>query len=238
MKQAISGSRRKKEILVSVILIFLMLFLAMEMDELYLDPEQAFWEIEKLNGIGPSEKILLQIEDAERGQMFFVGKLPPREETIFSREKSSETEEYELYYSRVTLEKVWGIFWMEDKTNGAYTDYYHQEISAHYDGNMDLLIGACQNPDVAEVTMRWGHWLETEEKSRMIYEMGEGTYSIGEDGFFYQKVDAKDALRDKENRMHLIQTTYIEGRDKDGKILYRHGMDDAGRRFVNNEEMK
>ena len=127
---------------------------------------------------------------------------------------------------------------MEDKTNGAYMEYYPWEISAHHDRNMGVLLGACQNPDVTEVTMKWGHWLETEAKSWMIHEMGEGTYPIGEDGFFYQEIEEEGALRDQENRIHLIQTTYIEGRDKDGNILYRKGIDDEGRRFIDNVEVE
>ena len=45
------------------------------------------------------------------------------------------------------------------------------------------------------------------------------------------------ALRDDRGNTEYIQTTYIEGRDKDGNILFRHGVDDEGRRFVNGVEV-
>lgn len=86
--------------------------------------------------------------------------------------------------------------------------------------------------------MKWGNWMETEGESWMTYEMGEGVYSIGADGFFFQEVREKDNLSYKNGGICSIQTTYIEGRDKNGKILYRQGIDDAGRKFVNNEEVQ
>lgn len=237
MKQAISGKRRKQEILVCILLILFMVLLAIKMDGLYIDSEKAFREVEELNGIGPSEKILLQKESEDGQKLYFVGLLKPEEDTEFQNLVGYEGEQG-AYYSIVVLEKVWNLFWAESRTEGAYIEYFNQEIGAWYKKNMGVFLGACQNPQVTEVRMKWGNWMETEGESWMTYEMGEGVYSIGADGFFFQEVIEKDNLSYKNGGICSIQTTYIEGRDKNGKILYRQGIDDAGRKFVNNEEVQ
>lgn len=237
MKQAISGKRRKQEILVCILLILFMVLLAIKMDGLYLDSEKAFRKVEELNGIGPSEKILLQKKSEDGQKLYFVGLLKLEEDTEFQNLVGYEGEQG-AYYSIVVLEKVWNLFWAESRTEGAYIEYFNQEISAWYKKNMGVFLGACQNPEVTEVRMKWGHWMEDAEENWVTYDMGKATYPIGEDGFFYQEVDESRALLDEKGREMLIQTTYLEGRDKNGKILYRQGIDDEGRRFVNNEEVQ
>lgn len=237
MKQVISGKRRKQEILVCIFLILFMVLLAIKMDGLYIDSEKAFREVEELNGIGPSEKILLQKKSEDGQKLYFVGLLKPEENTKFQNLVGYEGEQG-AYYSIVVLEKVWNLFWAESRTEGAYIEYFNQEIGAWYKKNMGVFLGACQNPQVTEVRMKWGNWMETEGESWMTYEMGEGVYSIGADGFFFQEVREKDNLSYKNGGICSIQTTYIEGRDKNGKILYRQGIDDTGRKFVNNEEVQ
>lgn len=82
-----------------------------------------------------------------------------------------------------------------------------------------------------------GHWIDG-PKGWETYVMDEGNYTMDESGFFYQEVDVEKALPDKYGGSQSIQTVYIEGRDEDGNILYRHGMDADGKRFSFNEEVK
>ncbi len=66
----------------------------------------------------------------------------------------------------------------------------------------------------------------------ITYDMGKVTYPIGEDGFFYQEVDTSKRLKYEDGGVKSIQCTYLEGRDKDGNVLYRDGIDDEGNCWI------
>lgn len=132
------------------------------------------------------------------------------------------------------LERIGGIFWRRDSI---WTEFYNTQLQAWYQQGMETIVGCCQNPNIKEVNMKWGHWIDG-PKGWETYVMDEGNYTMDESGFFYQEVDVEKALPDKYGGSQSIQTVYIEGRDEDGNILYRHGMDADGKRFSFNEEVK
>lgn len=233
MKHTVSARRRKLEILLCIILILLMGSLTEKMDGMYLNPEDAFWAIEELEGIGPSKKIIYQKESADGERMYFVGLLEPEKDTELMRHVGFSYGQYDTYYSIVVLEKVWDIFWKQSDNEGAYIEYLNQEIDVRYKKNMSAFLVSCRNPDVKEVHLRWGELLENGTYDWTAIHGGSALFVIENDGYFVHKID-----EDITEQYDDIQAIYIEGRDKDGSILYRHGIDDEGRRFTFNKEVK
>ena len=69
------------------------------------------------------------------------------------------------------------------------------------------------------------------DKAKIAYETKE--YPVDENGFFYEKVDISDRMQYEDGSIEtLVQTTYLEGRDKEGNVLYRDGIDDEGNRWI------
>ena len=140
MKQTVSARRRKLEILLCIILILLMGSLTAKMDGMYLNPENAFWAIEELEGIGPSEKIIYRKESADGKRMYFVGLLEPEKDTELMQHVGFSYGEYDTYYSIVVLEKVWDTFWKQSDNEGAYIEYLNHEIDVRYKKNMSVFL--------------------------------------------------------------------------------------------------
>lgn len=248
MKKTINAKQRKVEILFCVLAILFMVFLTMKANGLYIDPEKAAFDAQRLEGYDPFEKILLQ-KDSEMGdrRRYYVGlgKQPEKREFVSMIDEQEtmigkEVKRLPVYYDKegylIIVELAKGLLWRAEDVR---TEYFHiVPIHAYYQEDMQMILGLCLYPEVTEVTMKWGHWMEKEDGTWMTHDIGENTYTIGEDGFFYQEVDESRASVDEKGRKMLIQTTYLEGRDKNGKILYRQGIDDEGRSFVNNKEVQ
>lgn len=244
MKRTVSAKCRKMEVIFCVLLIFFMVLLTMKANRLYIEPEKAVYEAQRLEGYEPFEKVLLQ-KDEERGnRRYYVGLLEQSEETPFislidenealiGREVTKLPVCYDKEGYLVIVELAKGALWRAEDVQLEF--YGIVPINAYYRQNMGTILGLCLHPEVTEVTMKWGHWMEEDGKWK-TYDIGKGIYSIGDDGFFYQDVDASKALRDEEGWPMLIQKTYIEGRDKDGNVLYRDGIDDEGNRWIGDHD--
>lgn len=227
MKKGMNARRRKGEILLCILLLAWMGLVTMKAQRLYLDPEKAFWESERLAGIGPSEKILLQKEDEEKDMLYMIGRLEQEKTTEFMTLSGKEADQTAGWLSVVYLEKVGGIFWREKWTS---TEYFYTELQAWYNDNMEMMLGFCRNPDIKEVTMVYGHTWE-QDGTWAPHVLGEGIYEMDADGFFYQEIDTSKALHEHEEDkfgLRAVNVLYMEGRDKDGTILYRHGIDKDG----------
>lgn len=218
--EVMNAKKRKRQAIFSLLVIFLLGAVTVDFLGWHVDPEKAFYKMEDQYGIGPSEKILFQQYFPERKELILVGRL-----------KRSGSNGY-LQIGR--LEKTLGFLWKE---GGVYPQYFHMDVFADYYNEYKLMLGSVQDPEIKEVYMRYGHWREGKNRTWEIHDIGKGMYQIDADGFFYQDIDVSKALRDDRGNTEYIQTTYIEGRDKDGNILFRHGVDDEGRRFVNGVEV-
>lgn len=243
MKKIINAKRRRLEIIFCVLVILFMVFLTMKANQLYIDPEKAAFEAQRLDGYDPFEKILLQ-KDSELGdrRRYYVGLGNQEEDAPFTAmideyegRIGKEVKSFPVYYDKegylIIVELTKGLLWRAEEVRTEYFRFV--PINAYYQEDMQMLLGLCLHPEITEVTMKWGHWMEDENGKWVTYDMGKGTYPIGEDGFFYQEVDTSKRLQYEDGSIEsLIQTTYIEGRDKDGNILYRNGIDDEGNRWI------
>ena len=242
MKNTINAKRRKVEIIFCVLAILFMVFLTMKANGLYIDPEKAAFDAQRLEGYDPFEKILLQ-KDSELGdrRRYYVGlgKQPEKREFVSMIDEQEamigkEAKRLPVYYDKegylIIVELAKGLLWRAEDVR---TEYFHiVPIHAYYQEDMQMMLGLCLHPEVTEVTMKWGYWMEDENGKWVTYDMGKGIYPIGKDGFFYQEVDIRKQLKDEDGSSYLVQTTYLEGRDKDGNILYRNGIDDEGNRYI------
>lgn len=218
--KTMSAVKRKKQTVLYLIVVFLLGLIMANYAGFHIDKEKAFYEMEEEYGIGPSEKILFQQYYPERKEQIMVGRL-----------KRSGSDGY---LNIGLLYKSFGFLWQE---RGVHPQYFHMDVYTDYYNDYELLLGSVQNPKIKEVYLRYGHWMEGKNRTWDIYDIGTGTYLIDEDGFFYQNVDASKALTDNNGNTEYIQAIYIEGRDENGNILFRHGVDDEGREFVNSVEV-
>lgn len=242
MKKTINAKRRKVEIIFCVLAILFMVFLTMKANGLYIDPEKAAFDAQRLEGYDPFEKILLQ-KDSELGdrRRYYVGlgKQPEKREFVSMIDEQEamigkEVKRLPVYYDKegylIIVELAKGLLWRAEDVR---TEYFHiVPIDAYYQEDMKMMLGLCLHPEVTEVTMKWGHWMEDAKGNWVTYDMGKVTYPIGEDGFFYQEVDTSKRLKYEDGGIKSIQCTYLEGRDKDGNVLYRDGIDDEGNCWI------
>lgn len=242
MKKMINAKRRKVEILFCVLAILFMVFLTMKANGLYIDPEKAAFDAQRLEGYDPFEKILFQ-KDSELGdrRRYYVGlgKQPEKREFVSMIDEQEtmigkEVKRLPVYYDKegylIIVELAKGLLW---RVEDVRTEYFHiVPIHAYYQEDMQMMLGLCLHPEVTEVTMKWGHWMEDAEGNWFTYDMGKATYPIGEDGFFYQEVDTSKRLKYEDGSVKSIQCTYLEGRDKNGNVLYRDGIDDEGNCWI------
>lgn len=241
-KPMLSSRQKKRQIFLSLCIIGLclpLLYLSFQRSGKYLSWEKAVTEALEARGYGAPEGFLLEKDgtvEVGYGGFFSYSKEQPDKWVVCKLTKSP-TDAW-LFTVHAIQDGPW---WGANTIGG---DYYNTELKAYYNENMEMMLGVCQNPDITEVTLRWGHWEVDETETAEIYVMDEAILPVDEKGFFYQEVDPSKAKVDIktypdggwEERMRLIQTIYLEGRDKDGNILYRDGMDEAGRRFINNAE--
>ena len=242
-KPMLNNKQKKTQIFLSLCAICLclpILFWGLHRNGKYLSWERAVAEVMEGQGYGVPEKFLLEkdgIAEVHVGGFFNYIQDQPEKWVVAKRVEGAA--EARLFYVQLIKD---GFFWHAVRIG---QDYYNTELKAYYNENMEMMLGSCQNPNITEVTLCWGHWLEGEEEWK-TYVMGETILPVDENGFFYQEVDPSDAMVDIihyedggwEERTKLIQTVYLEGRDKEGSILFRDGIDVEGRRFVNNEEWK
>lgn len=241
MKKIKNAKRRRLEIILCALMLFFMVFLTTKANQLYINPEKAAFAAQRLEGYDPFEKILLQKDAVGDRRRYYVGVENQQDDAQF-------TAMIDVYEERIGKEITWnpvaydkegcliivelekGLLWHAEEVR---TEYFHiVPINAYYQEDMQMLLGLCLHPEVTEVTMKCGHWMEDENGKWVTYDMGRGTYPIGEDGFFYQEVDTSKRLKYEGGSVRSIQTTYLEGRDKDGNVLYRDGIDDEGNRWI------
>lgn len=243
-KLMLNSRQKKRQLFLSLCIICLclpLLYLQIQRSGKYFSWEKAVAEALEARGYGMPEEFLLEKDgtvEVGYGGFFHYTKEQPEKWVVFKRTKSP-TDAWLFTVQAIQCGSLWGAHYVG-------VDYYNTELKAYYNENMGMMLGACQNPDITEVTLRWGHWEEGETDGAELYVMGEAILPVDEKGFFYQEVDESKAIVDIipyedgswEERQQLIQTVYLEGRDKDGNVLYRDGMDEVERRFVNNEEVK
>lgn len=239
----LNSRQKKKQLSLSLCVICISLFLLLwgiEHSGKYLSWEKAVTEALEVRGYGAPEEFLLEkdgVAEVHVGGFFHYTKEQPEKWVVTKVTKSLK----EAYLVSVQVIRD-SLLWQPVRVS---SEFYNMELQAWYNENMEMMLGSCQNPDITEVTLSWGHWVEG-DNGWEVYVIGEEICPVDEMGFFYQEVDPSKAMVDIityddggwEERMKLIQTVYLEGRDKDGTILYRDGMDIEGRRFVNNKEIK
>lgn len=235
-KPMLNSRQKKKRLFLSLCVSVLSLMVinwGFEHTGKYLSWKKAVMETLRMSGYGEPGEFLLQRDGTtEVYGVGFFNRMEERPEKYVVTKVEKSTAETYLVSVQVIRN---GFLWEPVRFN---SEFYNMELQAWYQSDMELMLGLCENPNVTEVTMKWGHWMEDAKGNWVTYDMGKATYPIGEDGFFYQEVDESRASVDDKGRKMLIQTTYLEGRDKNGKILYRQGIDDEGRSFVNNEEVQ
>ncbi|WP_304509690.1 hypothetical protein [Anaerotignum sp.] len=125
--------KRKKEIVIFMILIPLLLFSFLRLGEYRFSAEGIFYAYERGLGYGPSEKILGEYELAEGGKLI-LGK-------------------WEGNLSAVTVKRAFGVLWkkMNDGIAGCYS---RNKVVSAYTFNEGEIMGLSLNPEIREVYCR------------------------------------------------------------------------------------
>ena len=242
MKRVLNNKKRIREIILCIFLLVLMAVLTLKANKLYIDPEKAFNEAVELEGWGKYELLLKANEPVDNKCRYYVGLLNlPKETEFFTKiDEYKELREKQITWSPAAFKEEGylvigelnkGLLW---KVRDIRIEYYGVvPINAYYQQDMQMLLGLCLDPDITEVTMHWGHWIQQEDGNWTTYNMGKGIYPVDEKGFFYEEVDISNRMQYEDGSIEtLVQTTYLEGRDKEGNVLYRDGIDDEGNRWI------
>lgn len=234
-----NAKEKKKQLGISLILLFLLGigfgWLA-NMDGLYLSWKKAFYAAEEARGYGPSEKILLVQEEKTEGwrqignawnpfhtpigeSRYLVGRLPQTEE--------------EGYLSIVKLLKTFPCFWY---TLDGEEICFQGKAEAYFDRTMWMILGSCQERQIAEIFMEWGYRMEDGGWDMLE----ESIVPVTEDGFFYFALPKEEYgermnkgmwnyRREGDHLRYGMGVKYLEGRNAAGEVIYQKWMDDTGR---------
>lgn len=131
--------KRKWQTVIFILLIVVLSFVYMRMNNLFLHPEDVFWGCERGLKSGPSEEIVLQYEQND-GSFVLVGR---QENGIFV----------------VPVEKTHFFFWKlkNGDVDGKYACEGDVDGYLNSDGK---ILGLSKNPDITEVSFIVGNWAD------------------------------------------------------------------------------
>ena len=194
---------RKKEILIFLILIPVLLFSFMRLGEYYFSSEDVFYADEKGQYYGPSEKILKEYELEGNGK-FIIGI-------------------WEGNLSAVSVEPAFGVLW-KLKRDGAGGFYPCDKGVAGYLLYNGKIIGLTSNKEVSEVfcQIEYGDY-----ENPSIQEV---TMAVDQDGFFSREweVDSTDdifgCIEYIEGRNSKGEVVYRDGMNSE-EVYYNDGVE-------------
>lgn len=130
--------KRKWQTVVFILLIGLLSFAYIRLNDLFFSPEEVFWSCERGLQSGPSEEILLEYESADGG-LILVGR---QKDGLFV----------------VPEERSHFFLWKMQKTiDGEY--YCDGDVDGYYRSD-GVVLGLCKNPEITEVSFILGEWSE------------------------------------------------------------------------------
>lgn len=190
---------RKKEIIIFIIIIPLLLFSFLRLGEYRFSAEGIFYACERGLGYGPSEKILGEYE-LEEGRKLIVGKCQGN-------------------LSVIPVQRAFGVLW-KLKSGGVVNGLVDCEkvVTAKlFRGGK--VMGLTSEKEISEVYCRIEYGDYGNDENPSIQEM---TMTVNEDGFFYG-IWSTEILDD--TFQHIA---YIEGSNSNGKVIYQDGMTSEG----------
>jgi hypothetical protein len=186
---------RKKEIIIFIILIPLLLFSFMRLGEYHFSAEDVFYACEKGLLYGPSEKILGEYEIEEGGKLI-VGKCQGN-------------------LSVIPVQRAFGVLW-KLKSGGVVNglvDCKNVVTARLFRGGK--VMGLAAQKEISEVYCRIEYGDYGNDENPSIQEM---TMTVDQDGFFY----GIWSTQIQEDTFQYI--AYIEGRNAQGNVIYQDGM--------------
>ena len=204
--------KRKWQTVVFILLIGLLSFAYIRLNDLFLSPEEVFWARERGSQSGPSEKIMAQYE-IEDGEIMLIGQ---QKDGLFL----------------VSAEQYLGIFWrMKQGTMDGYMPFrgvFGMHLCA--DGSA---IGLSKDPEVSEVMYiigceRYDNWMKYTENVRengLILRIGE------ENAGNWKRYNAQFGMGEAFTISGAAGTgdhwrVYLEARNAEGDILFTGGNED------------
>lgn len=143
--------KRKWQTVVFILLIGLLSFAYIRLNDLFFSPEEVFWSCERGLQSGPSEEILLEYESVDGG-LILVGR---QKDGLFV----------------VPVERSHFFLWkMQDCAIDGY--YYCDGDVDGYHRSDGVVLGLCKNPEIKEVSFILGSWTDLSWKE-YICEVGE-----------------------------------------------------------------
>lgn len=193
--------KRGKQIIIFLLLIVLCAGISFCRQGLYFTEEGAFHSVETGLHYGPSEEILLTY-DREDGSEIIVGRWMDG-------------------LSVVPVERYLGIFWRMPR--GTMVEGY-RSMQYDVDGLVtaeNWILGLSRLSEVTEIYCLVVVYDEEERKEVIAADV---TFPVNEKGFFCQKLD----LEPVETTDYSYSIGYLEGRNADGDVVFRHGTDENG----------
>ncbi|KXL52280.1 hypothetical protein CLNEO_22110 [Anaerotignum neopropionicum] len=193
---------RKKELIIFVILIPLLLLSFMRLGGYYFSAEDVFYACEKGLHYGPSEKILAEYEFEDSGKLI-VGK-------------------WKENLSAISVDRAFGVLWK--LKSGGITGFISCEkvVTANiFRGGK--VMGLASQKEIREVYCRIEYGDYGNDENPSIQEM---TMTVDQDGFFY----GIWSTQIQDDTFQYI--AYIEGRNAYGEVIYRDGMSPEGKPYL------
>lgn len=160
--------KRKWQTAVFILLIGILSFLYLRLNDLFFRPEEVFWACERGLRSGPSEEIIFSF-DLQEGGFALVGR---QKEGLFV----VPVERSHLFLWRMKQGKVDGFLDCGDTLGGYLT----------YDGNF---LGLCQEKEIVEISLIFGNWEKMNWKEYVYPVEGELIFIEGEQIFRDEGVD-------------------------------------------------
>ena len=145
MKKVLNAKNRKREIILSILLLVLMVVLTLKANKLYIDPEKAFYEAVELEGWGECKLLLKADEPAGNKWRYYVGLLDlPKTAEFFAKiDEYKELREKEITWNPAAFEEEGylvigelnkGLLWQAKDVRIEY--YGVVPINAYYQQDM------------------------------------------------------------------------------------------------------